>query len=154
MIELDEQRIKSIWNNDDTSIILRRGGKGEKLRIRVCGRKVRDYGDKEWLRNDRRIKPIWNHRLRCWETPKAWFDKLVRGFIETDGRVYVVQPYCEQEKCSPSCQKAKGHECQCSCMGEYHGVSNASAGWFVVSDTFATRWGQRTLACRLIDKVN
>jgi len=32
-------------------------------------------------------------------------------------KVYVIQPYREQEKCSPTCQNAIGHECQCSCMG-------------------------------------
>lgn len=34
-------------------------------------------------------------------------------------------------------------------MGEKHGSAN-SAGWYVVSDTFAFRWETREMACRLI----
>jgi len=150
-MELDQQRIKEVWNNNEISIILRRGEKGEKLRIRICGRKVHDGGDRVWLKSHHRINPVWDYHLRCWETPKAWFNQLVREFVDTDGKVYVVQPYREQEKCSPACQNAQGHECQCSCMGEFHGAANIESGWFVVSDTFATRWGERQLACRLIE---
>ena len=65
------------------------------------------------------------------------------------GKVYVIQPYREQEKCSPACQNATGHECQCSCMGLYHGAGN-DGSWFEVSDTFAARWGEQELACRLM----
>jgi len=151
MIETDERRIKEIRNNDQNSIILRRGGVGDKLRIRICGRKKYDHGDFAWLKKDRKINPVWVHRHRCWETPKAWFNRHVREFIDTDGKLFIVQPYREQEKCSPACQNAIGHECQCSCMGEFHGAANIESGWFVVSDTFATRWGERKLACRLIE---
>jgi hypothetical protein len=66
--------------------------------------------------------------------------ELVEGDL---AKLYIIQPYREQEKCSPSCQDAEGHECQCSCMGRYHGIGR-------VSDTFATRWGDQELACRLL----
>jgi len=65
------------------------------------------------------------------------------------GKAYVVQPYREHEKCSPACQNARGHECQCSCMGLYQGQGN-DGSWFDVSDTFATRWGEQVRACRLM----
>ncbi len=154
MIETDERRIKEIWNNSKTSILLRRGGKGEKLRVRICGRKLFDAGDMAWLKDDKKIDPEWNQKLRCWETPKSWFNRLVKNFVQTDGGLYIVQPFREQEKCSPACQNAKGHECQCSCMGEHHGAGNIDSGWFTVSDTFATRWGSKSLACRLITSTS
>jgi hypothetical protein len=65
------------------------------------------------------------------------------------GKVYIIHLYREQEKCSPACQNAAGHECQCSCMGRHHGAGNDGT-WFEVSDTFATRWGKKELACRLL----
>jgi len=34
-------------------------------------------------------------------------------------------------------------------MGLYHGMRN-DGSWFEVSDTFATRWGNLELACRLL----
>ncbi|WP_354134437.1 hypothetical protein [Bradyrhizobium sp. S3.9.1] len=64
-------------------------------------------------------------------------------------KVYIIQPYREQEICARACQEAQGHECQCSCMGANHGVGN-DGSWFEVSDTFSTRWGERELACRLL----
>jgi hypothetical protein len=63
----------------------------------------------------------------------------------------LIQPYREQEKCAPSCFNARGHDCQCQCMGANHGRGGPNAGWFVVSDTFATKWGEEHLACRLME---
>jgi hypothetical protein len=80
---------------------------------------------------------------------KAWFNDFVERSLVQYGNVYIIQPYREQEKCSPACQNAVGHECQCSCMGLYHGAGN-DGSWFEVSGTFATRWGSQELACRLM----
>jgi hypothetical protein len=65
-------------------------------------------------------------------------------------KLYIIQPYRVQEKCAPACWNAEKHECQCSCMGENHGMGNPSGKWFVVSETFATTWRQNELACRLL----
>ena len=69
--------------------------------------------------------------------------------LQRYGKVYIIQPYREQEICARACQEALGHECQCSCMGANHGIGN-DGSWFEVSDTFSTRWGNRELACRLL----
>lgn len=45
---------------------------------------------------------------------------------------------------------ALGDECQCSCMGEHHGSQGPAGRWKVVSNSFATRWGESAVACRLI----
>jgi hypothetical protein len=120
MLDANEQRRKAIWKQTDVPIILRRGGNGEKLRVRLCGH---EYAEKDsyWLKKERRIYPIWNSHLNCWEVPKAWFSRLVKEITEAYGKLYIIQPYREQEKCSPACQNAKGHECQCSCMANFMG---------------------------------
>jgi hypothetical protein len=38
-------------------------------------------------------------------------------------------------------------------MGRHHGAGNDGT-WFEVSDTFATRWGEKELACRLLTAKN
>jgi hypothetical protein len=81
--------------------------------------------------------------------PKSWFNDLVDRALRLYGKVYIIQPYREQEICARACQEAQGHECQCSCMGANHGIGN-DGSWFEVSDTFSSRWGERELACRLL----
>jgi len=136
-----------IWGQDEVPVILRRGKNGQGLRVRIPF----SSDNRVWLQNGARISPQWNIQEKCWELPKAWFNALVDRCLEKFGKVYVIQPYREQEKCSPACQNASKHECQCSCMGRYHGAGN-DGSWFEVSDTFATRWRDQMLACRLMTK--
>jgi hypothetical protein len=136
-----------IWEQRAIPVVLRRSGKGERLRVRL----PYDEGNRDWLRNGRRSKPEWVKSGKYWELPKDWFNDFVNRALAKFGRLYVVQPYREQEKCAPACLNAVGHECQCSCMGANHGVGN-DGSWFEVSETFATRWGGQELACRLMTK--
>lgn len=142
---MDEQTLKAIWDQSEVPVILRRTGKGQLLRARL------PYSDtnRAWLQDGRRITPTWHSSRRFWEFPKAWFNDFVERALRTFGQVYVVQPYREQEKCSSACLNAVGHECQCSCMGRNHGAGN-DGSWFEISETFATRWGDQMLACRLM----
>lgn len=144
---MDGQLLKKIWEQRYIPVILRRTGKGELLRARL------PYSDdnRSWLQNGRRTTPAWISGPRYWEIPKAWFNDFVERALTTFGRVYVIQPYREQEKCSPACLNAVGHECQCSCMGGNHGAGN-DGSWFEISETFATRWGDQMLACRLMPR--
>ena len=150
-IEVEEDRLKRIWNQADIPVILRRGRVRERLRLRLP---ISD-GNREWLRAGYSLSPKWAPEWlelrRCWETPKSWFNDLVERTLERYGKVYIIQPYREQEKCAPACMNASGHECQCSCMGANHGAGS-DGSWFEVSETFATRWGERQLACRLMKK--
>lgn len=144
-IEAHQLRMREAWNQKHLPIILRRNGKGEKLRVRLP-----DISNPMgWLRRGRRSIPAWNPYEKCWEIPKRWFSDFVNDALETFGSVYVIQPYNEQEKCAPACMNAQGHECECSCMGANHGAGN-DGSWFEVSETFATRWNGRELACRLM----
>ncbi len=140
-------RCRQIWNQEDIPVVLRRTGKGERLRVRLPFDKTNSV----WLRNGRRLRPEWNNKRKFWQLPKAWFNDLVDRSLERFGSVYIIQPYREQEKCAPACQNATGHECQCSCMGQHHGVGN-DGSWFEVTEVFATRWGARELACRLLQR--
>lgn len=136
---------KAIWNQQQIPVILRRAGKGEKLRARLP---VAD-DNQEWLQHGRRTKPIWINSGRYWELPKAWFNDFVERALQCYGQVYIFQPYREHEKCASACQNALGHECQCSCMGANHGAGS-DGSWFEVSEAFSFRWGPRELACRLL----
>lgn len=138
-------RLRSVWEQGRSPVVLRRTGKGQRLRARLPYSE--DNGT--WLKNRRRVSPIWVDDEEYWELPKAWFNDFVDRSLARYGSVYIIQPYREQEICSPACQNATGHECQCSCMGLYHGAGNDGT-WFEVSDTFSTRLGDQELACRLL----
>lgn len=142
----DLAALKAVWNQARIPVVLRRGGKGQRLRIRLPFAE----DNRQWLENGRRTAVDWISKPRYyWEVPKAWFNGFVESALLRYGSLYVIQPYREQEKCAPACLNAVGHECQCSCMGANHGAGN-DGSWFEVSETFATRWGQQRLACRLM----
>ena len=147
VMEETEARLFAVWNQPAIPVILRRIGKGEKLRLRLPF----DIENRKWLENGRRTSPDWIANKKHWETPKSWFDDLVERALAKYGKVYVIQPFVEQEKCAPACMNAQGHECQCSCMGANHGAGN-NGSWFEVSETFATRWRQSQVACRLMTR--
>ena len=148
-MEETDARLLDIWRQGLIPVILRRGGKGQSLRIRI------PYGDgnRHWLQNGRRISPTWCSAGRppFWEAPKAWFNDLVERSLVKYKKLYIIQPFREQEKCAPACMNAVGHECECSCMGANHGAGN-DGSWFEVSDIFATRWREMHLACRLMTR--
>lgn len=141
----DEEKLRIIWNQSRIPVVIRRGGKGQSPRVRL------PFADnnRTWLRDGRRNSPTWIARDKYWEIPKSWFNDFVQRAVKKYGKLYVIQPYREQEKCAPACMNATGHECQCSCMGANHGAGN-DGSWFEVSETFATRWGKQQLACRLM----
>lgn len=148
------EELRAIWRQDFVPVIVRKGV-GYPLRVKLPNpqdnwewRRVARI----WLRAQRargRI-PEWLPQYRGWEVPKAWFNDLVAQMLAKYGKVFIIQPYREQEKCAPACMNAVGHECQCSCMGANHGAGGPGAGWFTVSETFATKWGEEHLACRLM----
>lgn len=145
--EPQDKELRRVWNQKNIPVILRRTGERERLRLRL------PYadGNKLWLESGQKSKSSWNAERSCWEIPKSWFNEFVEKALNRYGTLYVIQPYREQEVCSPSCQKAVGHECECSCMGANHGAGSDDS-WFEVNERFATRWGDRELACRLMVK--
>lgn len=145
MMERLPDDLTRVWNQKRVPVVFRSGRKGSKLAIRLPFA----TGNRQWLQNGKRITPDWRGDRQCWQTPVAWFNEFVERALARYGKLYVIQPYREQEKCSPACLNATGHECQCSCMGANHGAGN-DGSWFEVTDTFATRWGERRYASRLM----
>jgi len=137
--------MKDVWNQTRIPVVLRRTGKGERLRVRL----PYAVSNRQWLQDSRRTSPEWIASGKHWELPKAWFNAFVDRSLAKYTKVYIIQPYREREICAPACQNAVGHECQCSCMGLNHGAGN-DGNWFEVSDAFAIRWGPRKLVCRLL----
>jgi hypothetical protein len=145
---MNNRDIEKIWKQTTTPVVYR-SGKGEPLLVRLPYRN----GNYEWLRNEKRHKPkLRGDKHKYWEIPKAWFNDVVDRSLDRWESLYIIQPHRQQEKCAPACWNATGHECQCSCLGENHGSQNPEGRWFVVSDTFATRWHNKELACRLLTK--
>lgn len=145
MIPDNKDRIKKVWNQNHSPVIYRRGI-GSPLLMRLPYKE----GNRAWLKHYGRINPQWIIPKKHWEVPQAWFNDLVSRSLSRFGRLYIIQPYRAQEKCAPACWNAQGHECQCSCMGANHGSQSEGNGWYIVSDTFATRWNTVELACRLL----
>ncbi|MFK5892160.1 MAG: hypothetical protein QM504_02950 [Pseudomonadota bacterium] len=139
------KKLKSIWNQQDIPVIFRPGSK-DKLKAKIPFFK----GNRSWLKYGHRIEPIWNKEKKHWVIPNSWFNDIVNKSINKYGKVYVIQPYRAQEKCAPACWNAKGHECNCSCMGENHGTGGSNSDWLIISDAFATKWGEKEYACRLL----
>ncbi|ERP89607.1 hypothetical protein Q670_04220 [Alcanivorax sp. P2S70] len=142
------EELKKKWNQQSIPVIFRPGG-SEKLRVRTPYQK----DNREWLKVGHRINPEWIKDKKYWSLPKSWFNDLVNKCLNKYGKVYVIQPYREQEKCAPACWNAIGHECNCSCMGEHHGAHGGNSSWLVISEAFATRWGDKQYACRTLSKA-
>ena len=146
MSDDEAARLRAIWNQRSTSVVIRKG-KGFPLMIRL------PFADdnRQWLQGAKRISPTWVAQKKHWEVPKAWFNGLVERFLVRYGKLYVIQPYNEQERCAPNCMSATKYECECSCMGANHGAG-MTADWLVISDTFAVRSITPQLACRLLTR--
>lgn len=140
-----ERRLKSIWDQTEIPVILRRTANGAKIRLRLPYSKT----NRQWLQNGHPPLMDWIPAGAFWEIPKAWFNDFVNRALVKYGKLYIIQPYRETEVCARACMEAKGHECQCSCMGANHGAGMGNK-WFEVSETFAVRSTQRVLACRLL----
>lgn len=139
------EQLRQLWNQTAIPVLYRRGP-GNPLLVRLPF----DPTNRAWLQISGRKNPLWDARAKSWELPQGWFNDLVTRCLERFGRAYIVQPYREQEKCAPACWTAQGEVCECSCMGVNHGASSPGGHWKIVSEAFATRWGERQFACRLL----
>jgi hypothetical protein len=144
---LNSSQLRKIWSQKEIPVVFRRG-KGERLMLRL----PYSPNNRELVKGTHRIIPSWNSEYRCWETPRAWFDDLVRRFLREFGSTYVIQAFREEQKCAPACWNAAGFECECSCMGRNHGSGNPNGCWQIVSETFAVEWSERRYACRLLKR--
>lgn len=144
-------QIRAHWSNPNIPIIVRSGIPGEKLTARLPYRS----DNNTWLRSlasgTRKPEIKWSPQIKAWKLPISWLNRFVDSGLERYGRLYLIQPYREIEKCAPACRNAVGHDCQCSCMGANHGIGDGR-GWFDVSETFSFRWGTSAAAIKLMTK--
>lgn len=150
VMKAGDPRLREIWKQKEIPVIYRRGGK-QPLMVHL------PFGqdNRSWLKKDiRKKEPVWDGKFSCWHIPKTRFNELVKDTLVRYSRVYVIQPYREQEKCAPACWNAEGFECECSCMGENHGSGNPNGRWFVISETLAVSWQDREYGCRLIERTS
>ena len=145
MVEAHDAR--QVWNQSSIPVIIRRTKKGQQNRLRL----PYSLENRDWLQNGRRHHPVWIGRRQFWEIPKAWFNDFVNRALQKYGCVWIIQPFREQEVCASACMNARGHDCQCSCMGMNHGAGN-DGSWFEVNEAFATRWSGEEWACRLLSR--
>jgi hypothetical protein len=147
-------KTEKIWNQQTRPVVLRRGA-GRRPRIRVpIDREDSDWirSTRLWLHNVGGKPPTWNSAQSYWEIAAKRFNDLIGLLFSRYPQIHNIQPFLEQEVCASRCWNAQGHDCQCSCMGTNHGQGKFGA-WLEVSDTFATRWGDQEMACRLLTKA-
>jgi hypothetical protein len=137
----------AVWRQTSVPVIIRRNKRGQQHRLRIPFA----ANNRDWLRNGRRISPVWISPKKYWEIPKAWFNDFINRSLKKYGQIWIIQPFREQEVCAPACMNALGHDCQCSCMGMNHGSGN-DGSWFEVNEAFATRWDDEEWACRLLSQ--
>lgn len=138
-------RLSQIWRQNSIPVLYLQG-KGASLLLRL----PYAVGNREWIKGDGRKNPVWEKDQKCWQIPKAWFERIIRQSLARHRKIYVVQPFNPNEKCAPACWNAVGAECECSCMGKNHGSGNPVGKWHVVSETLAVRWGSNDYSCRLL----
>ena len=145
--------IQKQWSQAKIPIVVRSGIKGDKLTARLPYKP----DNRNWLHSlatsNRKPEVLWAPSEGAWKLPVSWLNRFVDSTLNRYGQLYVIQPFRELEKCAPACRNAKGHDCQCSCMGENHGIGDGG-GWFDVSETFSFRWGPKQAAIRLMTKKN
>ncbi|WP_294292095.1 hypothetical protein [uncultured Sphingomonas sp.] len=147
MDEVSGDRLGSVLAQKRVPVLIRRG-EGDRPRLQLPFAE----GNRGWLRATGMTNPKWIAADKQWEVPQARFTELVNRCLERFGKVWVVQPHNEQEKCAPACWDAEREECQCSCMGVNHGSRGPAGRWKIISDSFATRWLGAHMAARLIQR--
>ena len=85
---MDRLTLNYVWNQKETPVVLRRTGKGERLRVRLPFAET----NRHWLQNGRRTRPEWiGGKHAYWELPKAWFNDFVDRALERFGKIYIIQ---------------------------------------------------------------
>lgn len=102
-MEVKDKRLFTVWIQRVIPVILRRDGKGERLRFRL------PYAEnnRAWLQYGRRNSTAWIASEKYCEDPKAWFNDQVNRLSERYSNLYIIQPFREQEKFAPAYWNAR-----------------------------------------------
>jgi hypothetical protein len=118
-MDRQDPKLREIWKQKKIPVVYRQAG-SKPLLLRL----PYTEDNRGWVKGDHRNNPEWNSDYKCWETPRAWFENVIRRALTTFGSIYIIQPYREFQKCAPACWDASGIDCECSCMGQNHGAGN------------------------------
>ena len=91
--------LRAVWRQNDLPVLLRMGD-GHPLRIKLPGDHASPHWRflaARWVRQNRHTKPRWDPRYKCWEVPKKWLNELVAQALVGYKKLYLIQPYREQE---------------------------------------------------------
>ncbi len=144
-MDRQDPKLREIWLQKKIPVVYRQE-KSKPLLVRL------PYAadNRRWLKNEHRKKPKWDAKRKRWESPRSWFEDLIKRALSQFGCVYVIQSFKTQQKCAPACWNATGFDCECSCMGANHGSGDPSGRWYVISETLAVNWGEQQYSCRLV----
>lgn len=70
-----------------------------------------------------------------WRIARSHLQHLVDEVPERFGALELFLDFRTTERCDTRCQRARGDDCTCSCMGANHGGSQYWKQWRLVSET-------------------
>lgn len=93
--------------------------------------------NRAWLKDTlgQRIRPEWDKSNRCWWVARNHFGAVVEALADRLGRIDIYIDFRGVERCDTRCKKARSRECDCQCLGKYHGQDGITHGWKLVGDT-------------------
>ena len=103
-MDAKDPKLRDIWHQQKIPVVFRRAG-SHPLLVRLPWAP----DNFRWLRDDKRIRPGWNPRFRCWEVPVAWFDWLIERLIQRFRSTYVIQKERGQVHLQESGDPLGGH---------------------------------------------
>lgn len=107
------------------------------IRGRIAVKMPYAKDNRAWLKRTlgSRVQPDWNGSERCWYLARNHFGAIVEALAEKLGKIDVYVDFRGVERCDTRCKKATGRECDCQCLGKFHGQDGITHGWKLVGDT-------------------
>jgi hypothetical protein len=107
--------------------------------------------NRTWLKEvlGKRIRPDWNGEEKRWEIARNHFGPVVEALANRLGRIDVYMDFRHVERCDTRCQRARGRECTCSCLGKQHG-HGVTHDWKIVDDNHTMVRSSGTLRRHII----
>jgi hypothetical protein len=114
---------------------------GGQVVARIPGRDRR-----RWLQSSVRARSPRLGDDGSWELPRCCLTRLVTAAADRYGRAVAVRYMARLSRCSRACQQAAGADCDCSCLGQFHGQDSAAAWVELTGDVLVADLGERTRA--------
>lgn len=89
------------------------------------------------------IRPEWDRAKTRWLVSRDRMPEVLHLLYQQHGPGTVIIRGRTNERCDIRCQRARGHDCVCSCAGLHHGLFSESS-WLAVGATTLVRGGEFT----------